>query len=99
MDLCAAAGAGFTSSGEQGLLRAMRDAQLKRYARGAESAYGVASIDARVGRQEEALRYLRLAIEKREIAILGLGHDLAFQRMRADPQFQDLLAKVDSMLH
>ncbi len=50
--------------------RACNDAHLRQYKRGVGSAYFVSGMSARLGRREEALAYLRLAIQRREIDIL-----------------------------
>jgi Tfp pilus assembly protein PilF len=98
MQIYQAAAAGFATGGAQGLLRGKRDAQLELYERGAESAYDVASASAGLGLRPDAMRYLQIAIEKRELGILRLPDDLAFREMRSDPQYLKLLAQVEALL-
>jgi Tfp pilus assembly protein PilF len=97
MEVNAAEAAGFASGGELGLLRGMRDAQTRLYERGAGSAYSLAWVNARLGRRADALRYLRISLEKRELAILSLRYDDAFNEMRSEPQYRKLFAQVESL--
>jgi Tfp pilus assembly protein PilF len=97
MQVYEAAAAGFASGGEQGLLRGMRDAQAKLYERGTGSAYSLAWVSGRLGRRADALHYLQIAFERRDLTILSLRYDDAFREMRSDPQYRKLLAQVESL--
>jgi serine/threonine protein kinase len=99
MEMYEAAAAGYSAGGERGVWLSMRDWQVKLYERGSGSAWEIAAMDVRMGRRAEALNYIRLAIEKREILIQGLRNDPAFREMHSDPQFQKLLAQFEASLH
>ena len=49
---------------------------------------------ARLGDQRGAQEFLQAAYKKREPQFLALRVDAAFDKLRSDPSFQEILAKV-----
>lgn len=46
------------------------------------------------GRKEEAIEWLRQALDQREAGILSLGYDPIFSELRGDPRVQELVAST-----
>ena len=84
----------FAAGGEPALLQTMAHMQETLFRQNHGSAYRVASAYARLNRKQEALHFLQLALDQREIGMLLLPRDPDFSGLRADPAFRDLLAKV-----
>ena len=84
----------FAAGGEPALLQTMAHMQETLFRQNHASAYRVASAYARLNRKQEALHFLQLALDQREIGMLLLPRDPDFSGLRADPAFRDLLAKV-----
>lgn len=80
--------------GPVAMLAALSAERRRRYAAGEGSAYDVAACSARLGRREEAIRYLRLSRDRREEAYLSLRVDPAFNALRGDAEFQSLAREV-----
>jgi serine/threonine protein kinase/Tfp pilus assembly protein PilF len=97
LEVYEAAESGYASGGERGLLSGMLEAQSKLYSRGVGSAFAVAALCAQLGRRADALGYLQIAFEKRDVAILGLPYDEAFRELRSDRQYKKILAQVQSL--
>jgi tetratricopeptide (TPR) repeat protein len=94
MKLVAAGEKGFAASGEKGMLKDILNEQRSFYEQGQESAYEVARTYARLGDQREAQEFLHKAYNKHEPALLALRVDTAFDKLRADPAFQEILARI-----
>ena len=60
----------------------------------ANAAYNVAGLAAQVGRKEDSLRYLRRAVDERSFWVPFLNVDPLFDKLRSDPQFQELAGRV-----
>jgi len=58
------------------------------------TAYGVALIYARLGEKQKALESLERAYAERQLAMTEIGVEPAFDGLRFDPRFADLLRKV-----
>ncbi len=70
-------------------------AELKRDAlAGSESPWAVAVVAVSLGQNDEALRWLELAYERRDIAISYLKTSRVFKGMRTDPRFVGLLKRM-----
>ena len=82
------------TGGEPALLQTMAQMQEKMFRENHGRAYPVAAAYAMLGKKQEALRYLQLALDRREVEMLLLSRDLDFSGLRADPAFRDVLAKV-----
>jgi tetratricopeptide (TPR) repeat protein len=91
-----AAEAGFQAGGAAGMLQGTINAQNRLLAQGAGSCYDVAGTYALAGNKAEALGHLRCAIERREMAIVGIGMDQQFDSLRSDPTFVELVGRVGS---
>jgi tetratricopeptide (TPR) repeat protein len=85
---------GFAASGRRGMLTSMLEVQERLFAGGGVPAHSVAVTCALLGENSKALEYLRRAIEKREIVVLTLMIDPAFEGMRGDAAFRALLERV-----
>jgi Tfp pilus assembly protein PilF len=88
-----AAEKGFADQGPQGMWESMLPVQNKFYEQGSLSSYPLAQTYAQLGENQEALKYLRDAYDKRDAAILFVKTDRSFDGLRDDPSFQDLLAR------
>lgn len=76
-------------------LREWRLAQLEAEARsGSPSWYVLAALNAELGRQQEALRWLRWAYDRREPFLVFIGTEPALAGLRARPEFVRLLRDV-----
>jgi hypothetical protein len=58
------------------------------------TSYGVAIIYARLGDKENALRSLEQAYEERQLAMTEVGVEPAFDALRVEPRFQEVLQRV-----
>jgi Tfp pilus assembly protein PilF len=85
---------GLAASGERGMLEAILAEQKKLYDRGLIPAYLLAATSARLGRNSEALDYLRVSYEKHESEMVSLRADSSLTSLHGDPAYTDLLAKV-----
>jgi tetratricopeptide (TPR) repeat protein len=88
-----AAEQGFAAGGAQGMSESMLPVQKKFYLQGALPAYPLAQTYSHLGEQQEALKYLREAYEKRDSAVLFMNSDRSFDGLRDNPSFRDLLAR------
>jgi hypothetical protein len=88
-----AAERGFAAGGARGMWEGMLAVQKKFYLQGALPAYALAQTYTRLGENQEALKYLREAYDKRDAAIASLNTDRSFDSLRDDSSFRDLLAR------
>lgn len=86
-----AAEQGFKSGGERGMFEAMLRMQQKLYAEGQVSPYFLAATAARLGRKDEALRYLQAAYQDHDADFLSLRVDEPFIGLHDDPEFRRLV--------
>ena len=86
-----AAEQGFKSGGERGMFEATLKMQQKLYAEGEASAFVVATTAARLGRKEEAMRYLQAAYRDHDPYFLSIRLDEAFTGLHDDPDFRKLV--------
>ena len=91
-----AAERGFSRRGYNGMLEATLESQNALYARGSLPAYSLALTHARLGNKQEALRYLEIALDMRESALLALSNEPSFALLHDDPKYADLLAQIRS---
>jgi eukaryotic-like serine/threonine-protein kinase len=59
-----------------------------------QSLYNVAVLYAQLGEKEKSLEWLQKAFEERPYGVMFLKIDPAFDKMRSDPRFQDLMKRV-----
>ncbi len=86
-----AAEQGFKSGGERGMFEAMLKTQQKLYAEGQASPFVVATTAARLGRKDEAMRYLQAAYRDHDPYFLSIRLDEAFSDLHHDPEFRKLV--------
>ena len=98
-ELSAAVERGWARGGEHGLLIAMRDEYLAQFARGENTAFDVAGVSLRLGQSRTALRYFKLALDRRDMRISWLRADSGHPELAKDPDFRTLLQRIDDSLH
>jgi hypothetical protein len=62
--------------------------------RGAGSAFDVADAYAALGQDNDALKYLEIAYQRRDLSLTAVTTNHAFQHLHEDPQFRELVAKI-----
>ena len=93
-DLAAAVGDDYRKSGYDGVLKSWKEGLTEVSKRGYVSAYNIAQIEARLGNKLEANSMLQRAYASRDGNLTYLKIDPAFDDLRSDPKFQDLLLKL-----
>ncbi len=58
------------------------------------SPYYVAQICALLGNKQEALQYLKIALDRHDESLIGFDGDLTLSRLHDDPAFRDLVARI-----
>lgn len=95
---CAAANAeireALKKDGRTGFWRKILEHDLKNYEKGASSATHVAGKYARLGEQETAFEWLEKAFVQRERDLTYLKTDPAFDNVKSDARFGDLLKRI-----
>ncbi len=89
-----AAEKGFSKSGSKGMLEATLQLQSGFYKEGSVPAFSLALTYARLGRMQTTLRYLKIACDSRESAVLTMPNQPDFDRLRDYPKYQELVARV-----
>ncbi|HEY6806525.1 MAG TPA: winged helix-turn-helix domain-containing protein [Pyrinomonadaceae bacterium] len=74
----------------QRTLAGLQQLQSQRYV----SPYTVAAIYTGLGDQEQAFKWLEKAVEERDIWLMNLKVDPVFAKLRSNPKFTDLLARI-----
>ncbi len=85
---------GLASAGGRGMLENMLAVENKLYERKQCSPYLVAQTNAELGNKAQALRYLQMALEKHDEAMVSVAGDAAFNSLHDDPAYRDLLVRV-----
>jgi Tfp pilus assembly protein PilF len=88
-----AAERGFAANGAQGMWESMLAAQKKFYLQGVLPAYPLAQTYSQLGENQEALKYLREACDKRDAGIVFMNTDRSFDGLRDNRSFRELLAR------
>jgi DNA-binding winged helix-turn-helix (wHTH) protein/TolB-like protein/Tfp pilus assembly protein PilF len=83
------AASGKTAEAKQ-VLNDLQELQGQRYV----SPYTVAAIHVGLGDQDEAFKWLELAVEERDIWLMNLKVDPVFAKFRSNRRFTDLLARI-----
>lgn len=91
-----AAQRGFDERGVLGMQEEMLPVQEKLFAEGHGSAFDVALTCAALGKNDEALRFLQTAFDKRETEVLLLEGRTNFSALQANPGYRELVAKIQS---
>lgn len=87
--------AALEQGGVEAMAIAMAEVALAAEQRGEALAWDVAHHYAIAGRPEEALSWLRISRNRHEAPLIGLGIDPAFNALRSNPDFRDLLEQID----
>ncbi len=90
----AAAAAGLARGGHAGMLQALLRARLDQFRRGQTSAYNVAALMAQTGHGDDAVTYLRLAFDRRELQVIDTVADDRFAAIRHMPAYLDQVARL-----
>jgi serine/threonine protein kinase/tetratricopeptide (TPR) repeat protein len=93
-DLAAAIGEDFQKSGYPGVMRSWLEGLQEVSKRGYVSAYNLAQIHARLGEKSQALESLEQAFNQRDSNLTYVKVEPAFDDMRSDPKFQELLQRL-----
>jgi tetratricopeptide (TPR) repeat protein len=93
-DLAAAIGEDFQQSGYPGVMRSWLEGLQEVSKRGYVSAYTIAQIHARLGEKSHALESLDQAFNQRDSNLTYIKVEPAFDDMRSDPKFQQLLQRL-----
>jgi len=92
-----AAERGLETGGFRGMLESTLSTQEKLYPQGKVSPFALAQTCAQLGRNDDAIRYLREAYDRREVSFLvDLQVDHSFDHLRSQREFQDLQAKLNA---
>jgi eukaryotic-like serine/threonine-protein kinase len=86
-------GEAYKSSGYQGFLQKWLDQQLHRSAE-RQPQYEIARLYARLGKKEEALKWLEKAYEEHSSGMVFMKSEPVFDALRSDPRFQSLLRRM-----
>jgi tetratricopeptide (TPR) repeat protein len=85
---------GFATRGEKGLIEALLQRQTKLYAHGQSSPYELAETYSLLGNRPEALRYLKIALDRHVEDVPGMASNHAFDTLHNEPAFGKMLADV-----
>jgi DNA-binding winged helix-turn-helix (wHTH) protein/tetratricopeptide (TPR) repeat protein len=94
LDVTEAAEKGLASGGGNGLLEALRLRETESYERGLYSPYFLARTYALMGRNQEALQYLRKACEQHSDGMTEVVSNHIFDALSKEPVFQQILAQI-----
>jgi Tfp pilus assembly protein PilF len=89
-----AAEKGFSTGGYDGMLKSILRAQKRLNSQGALPDYSLAMTYARLGDEQNSLQCLRAAYDKHDSSLLFLSSEPAFDTLRDDPEFNDLVARI-----
>ena len=95
-EVAAAFDVGYRSGGKVGALRKAIEVQLAQIKNnsGYVSPYGIASYYADLGDNEHAFEWLDTAYHQHDSGLLGIRTDPAFDSMRSDPRYAELVRKI-----
>jgi tetratricopeptide (TPR) repeat protein len=93
-DLADAAEKGLVHGGPRGMLEAMRPVQEHYFQMGRSSGYELARTCALLGRQDEAIRYLKATIQDRDYIVFGAIFDPDFASLSGNPAFQQIRSQL-----
>jgi tetratricopeptide (TPR) repeat protein len=85
---------GYKAGGRRGMLTGMLEVQERLFPGERVPAHAVALTCALLGEDAKAVEYLRRAIEKREIYVLTVEIDPAFEGLRKNPAFRALVTRI-----
>jgi Tfp pilus assembly protein PilF len=90
---------GWTRAGERGLLGALLQVEEKSFRAGQASGFDLAHTCVLLGRDGEALAYLKAALQARDFRILDVGVQPWAAPLQKDPEFERLVRQVSSELN
>jgi DNA-binding winged helix-turn-helix (wHTH) protein/Tfp pilus assembly protein PilF len=93
-----AAEEGFAAHGVRGMLEGQLDRQKKAYSQGKLSPFYLAETYSRLGKTEEALKYLEACYDRHADETVNVPADPAFDNLHPVPAFQQFLAKAGLVL-
>ena len=93
-DLAAAIGADYAQSGYPGVLQSWLEGLKEVSKHGYVSAYSIAQIYAQLGDKTQALVWLEQAFNQRDSKLTYVKVEPAFDQIRSDPQFQQLVQRL-----
>ena len=93
-ELAASVGEDYAKSGYKAVMlnwvEGLKELSKREYV----SSYGVAQVYARLGEKEQAFAWLERAYQERDTGLVLLKVEPAFDNMRADPRFRNLMERV-----
>ena len=89
---------GFSSGGRQGMWERVLQRQLELYRQGRLSPFTLAVTYSLLCRKAEALKYLQIAYQQHDAALVGIRDEATFGCLYQEPAFRTLLAQV-GLLH
>ncbi len=95
LDTIASAGAGYTQSGRQGLLRALYTKEKHSYTTGQSHAPLLARVCLLMDRRQEALDVMEDAYSRRDIDVLTILSQPDLLALKDDPRYQILVRKIN----
>ncbi len=93
-DLAAAIGEDYRNSGYSGVLQSWLEGLKEVSKRGYVSPYNMAQIHARLEQENEAMTWLERAYDERDSNLTYMKVEPAFDGIRSDPRFQQLLQRL-----
>ena len=85
---------GYNRAGLRGLLEARLTTAQNLFDRGFGSPFEVAAAHAALGENDDALKYLAIAYQRHDLALITLPINNAFQPLHTNQEFRDLVAKI-----
>jgi len=85
----------YATTGVKGYYLKQLDQVIARTKQDPQSILEAAVLSAQLGQKEQAFEWLQKAMEERPFGLMFLKVEPAFDNMRSDPRFQDLLRRLD----
>ena len=85
---------GYRTAGYESMLEAILREQKRYYEEGRISAYRLAETYSLLGRQHEAMTYLRIAHDRRDSLLSGLLVDFPLMKLHDDPTYRELISQI-----
>lgn len=97
--LANAAQHGFSKGGQRGMLEAMIVIQQREFDRGQSSGYYLARDYALLGKNAEAVTYLKAAIAAHDYSVLNISSNAAFTTLKGDPAFEEVKRQIAARMN
>ncbi len=85
---------GYADGGPQNMLKNMRVLQKSLYEHGTGSAYLLAQTDSLLGNRQEALQYLKTALDRHDDSSVQILGDSALNCLHDEPAYKELVARL-----